>query len=170
MCTQKHLSVQCAKLCQVHLGAKNFASQLEQRIAHENSGMFGEVLKYRHIHYGVTEENEHVTVEEYINGEFVKYINNTGLVCGNASNEFCLKAQCLTHFSYEKSDKMLMLLDVQGSGSNLFDPEIASAQLVDNDNHLLYCVGNLSKNAIDCFVAHDACNKYCEMAGLGSLS
>ena len=57
---------------QMHLLVKNFASQLEQRIAHKNSGMFRGVLKYRHIHYGVTEENEHVTVEEYINWEFVK--------------------------------------------------------------------------------------------------
>ena len=65
---------------------------------------------------------------------------------------------------------MLMLLDVQGSGSSLFDPEIASAQLVDNDNHLLYCAGKLSKEAIDCFVAHHTCNIYCEMAGLSPLS
>ena len=158
------------KTVQMHLVAKSFASQLEQRIAQGNSGTFGEVLKYRHIHYGVTEENEHVTVEEYIDGEFVKYINNTGLVCGDAFNEFVLKAQCLAHFSYEKSNKMLMLLDVQGSGSSLFDPGIASAQLVDNENHLLYCAGNLSKDAIDCFVAHHTCNIYCEMAGLSPLS
>ena len=157
------------KTVQMHLLAKNFASQLEQRIAQDTSGVFGEALKYRNVHYGIMEKNEHVTVEEYINGEFVKYINNTGLICFDVSNEFCLKAQCLAHFSYEKSNKMLMLLDVQGSGPNLFDPEIASAQLVDDENQLLYCVGNLSKEAIDCFVAHHTCNIYCEMAGLGPL-
>ena len=46
---------------------------------------------------------------------------------------------------------MLMLLDVQGCGSNLDDPEIASSELVDSDNHLLYCAGNLSTEAIECF-------------------
>ena len=43
---------------------------------------------------------------------------------------------------------MLMLLDVQGSGSSLYYPEIASSELVDSENHLLYCAGNLSTEAI----------------------
>lgn len=158
------------KTVQMHLLAKNIASQLEQKIAKENTGRFGEVLKYKHIYYGVTEKDEHVTVEEYIPGNFIKYINNTGLACVEASNEFGLKAQCLTHFSYEKSNKMLMLLDVQGSGTSLYDPEIASSELVDSENRLLYCAGNLSTEAIECFKVNHTCNIYCELSGLSPLS
>ena len=48
-------------------------------------------------------------------------------------------AQCLTHFSYEKSDKKLMLVDIQGSGYDLFDPEITSQGLLDGSSEVLYC-------------------------------
>lgn len=32
------------------------------------------------------EENEYVTVEEFIEGEFNKYVNNTGEACGSPSD------------------------------------------------------------------------------------
>ena len=32
------------------------------------------------IYHGVTEAGEHVTIEEYIKGAFVKYINNDGTI------------------------------------------------------------------------------------------
>ena len=34
----------------------------------------------------------------------------TGEVCEDKNDEFCQKAECLSHFSFEKSDKKLMLL------------------------------------------------------------
>ena len=37
------------------------------------------------------------------------------------------KAQCLVHYSYQISEKKLMLLDIQGSFFKLYDPEIATA-------------------------------------------
>ena len=41
----------------------------------------------------------------------------TGEVCGDKNDEFCQKAECLSHFSFEKSDKKLMIVDIQGSGA-----------------------------------------------------
>lgn len=52
--------------------------------------------------------------EEYIDGNFVKYIKNTGMVCDKST--WSEKAQCLAHFSYEKSNHKLMVLDMQGTG------------------------------------------------------
>ena len=46
-----------------------------------------------------------VTVEESIDGKFTKYLNNTGDCCVDETDVMGQKAQCLTHFSYEKSDK-----------------------------------------------------------------
>ena len=56
-----------------------------------------------------------------------------------------------------------MVLDIQGAGYSLCDPEIASAELVDDDANILFCNGNLSSDAIDSFVAQHACNKFCEL-------
>ena len=75
---------------------------------------------------GKMEGGEFVTIEEFIEGGFTKYINNNGELSVNDS-EILKKAESLAHFSYERSEKELMILDMQGSaGYHLFDPEIAS--------------------------------------------
>ena len=59
-----------------------------------------------------------VTIEEFVQGEFHKYVNNNGFHIPSTSVEFdevYEKAQCLVHHSYQISEKKLMLLDVQGS-------------------------------------------------------
>ena len=57
-----------------------------------------------------------------------------------------------------------MLLDIQGSGYDLFDPEIASEDLFDN-SEILYCAGNLFKMATGNFVAKHKCNVFCDIVG-----
>ena len=71
------------------------------------------------------------------------------------------KTESLAHFSYERSDKELMILDMQGSGNYLFDPEIASKKLLDDDNEVLFSTGNLSTMAINNFVScHSPSKKF----------
>ena len=86
----------------------------------------------------------------------------TSEVCGDKNDEFWQKAECLSHFSFEKSDKKLMIVDIQGSGANLYDPEIATVELL-ADGKILFCAGNLSKTAIDAFLLQHVCNKYCKI-------
>ena len=62
----------------------------------------------------------------------------SGEVCGDKNDEFCQKAECLSHFSFEKFDKKLMIVDIQGSGANLYDPEIATMELLADGKY--YCV------------------------------
>ena len=56
-------------------------------------------------------------------------VNNDGSICEPCS-ELTEKAERLAHFSYCKSNNQLMVVDMQGSGYTLFDPEIASKELV----------------------------------------
>ena len=51
-----------------------------------------------------------------------------------------------------------MVLDVQGAGLNLYDPEIALTELTDGDGSLHFCNGNLAEGAIKNFFAKHKCN------------
>ena len=63
-----------------------------------------------------------------------------------------------------------MILDIQGVGHNLCDPEISSSNLADGENEMiLFCYGNLSTVAINAFVGMHKCNKYCKQLKLGSF-
>ena len=153
------------KVVQMHYLARNFAAKLkEELLASDNEILFGETMSYKKIYMGMIGE-EYVTVEEFIEGTFRKYINNNGSICesGNA-DPLIKKAECLAHFSYERSEREVMLLDIQGCGSCLFDPEIASKEL--EPSNMLFCTGNLSKNAIQNFTASHKCNDYCYLLQL----
>ena len=165
------------KLVQMHLLARNFALQLEDQVTKSDAAdEFGDFLSYRKIFHGETDGGKYVAVEEFIPGCFTKYINNTGLssITTESSNDSAniigLNAECLVHFSYQKSGKQLMVVDIQGNGYDLFDPEIASTELVDKDMNYLYCTGNLSEVAISAFVNQHKCNRYCVLAGLVPLN
>lgn len=78
------------------------------------------------------------------------------------------------HFSYERSYKEVMVLDIQGCGCSLFDPEIASKVImsddeVSDDEVYLFCTGNLSINAINNFIGKHKCNLYCQLFDLSDL-
>ena len=79
-------------------------------------------------------------MEEFIEGTFEKYINNTGDVCGDFDSDVCNKTECLVHYTFERSDEKLMLLDIQGCGYVLFDPEVATEESI-TDGEYLFCTG-----------------------------
>ena len=70
-----------------------------------------------------------VTIEEFVQGEFHKYVNNNGFHIPSTSVEFdevYEKAQCLVHHSYQISEKKLLVDD---------------ASL--DSNKVNFCAGNL---------------------------
>lgn len=159
------------KTVQMHLLARNFAKQLKNNVKDEKE--FGEALRYHNIFLGETSDGDFVTVEEFIDGEFKKYLNNNGKVPKAIEDDDvnALKAQCLAHFSYAQSEGKLLLLDIQGSEEDLYDPEISSADLFDDTKKaILYCAGNLSTVAITTFTNEHKCNKYCKLAKLQPLA
>ena len=59
-----------------------------------------------------------------------------------------------------------LLLDLQGTGYRLYDPEIASTILVNTEGSINFCIGNLSVQAIEGFFEKHTCNLYCEQLRL----
>lgn len=156
------------KVVQMHSLARHFAARLKQEMEKRNKvENFGEFLKYNKIYFGKCGE-ECVTVEEFIAGTFTKHINNTGDVCGDITSAICKKAACLAHYSFQQSEKKLMVLDIQGCNNHLFDPEIATMEII-SDGEYLFCTGNLSSNAINNFCVFHECNEYCKLLELPSL-
>ncbi|XP_046849837.1 LOW QUALITY PROTEIN: myosin heavy chain kinase B-like [Xenia sp. Carnegie-2017] len=147
------------KVVQMHLLARNFALQLKETVKNDKTLQYGKVLEYQMIYFGKTNEDKYVTIEEYIPGEFTKYLNNTGMKCVPDLDILGQKAESLTHYSFEKSEKKLMVVDIQGNGHKLFDPEIASSDLFDNSQKLLFSIGNLVTMAHDNFLYNHKCNE-----------
>ena len=164
--TNQTIAQHSKKVVQMHMLARNFASKLEEKLIKTNKSMlYGETLKYKKLYLGEYKDAS-VTVEEFIEGDFTKHINNTGVICGQES-EIRSKAESLAHFSYECSSRKLMVVDMQGCGCWLFDPEIASQNIKEGDE-LLFTTGNLSFKAIENFLEAHKCNKYCNFLGLSS--
>ena len=167
--TGQTLEQHTKKVVQMHYLARNFAARLRQELqSKDNLVLFGETLRYNKIFLGKLDTNEYVTVEEYVEGSFVKHINNNGQICGDTSSPVCNKAECLAHFSFERSNKEIMVVDIQGCDYFLFDPEIASRELKSNEE-FLFCTGNLSSTAINSFTQSHKCIWYCELLNLPAL-
>ena len=149
------------KVVQMNALARNLAFSLSTEAPPE----FGETLSYTKVYLGKL-YGETVTIEKYLEGTFTKHVNNTGEVCGNDS-ELSLKAETFCHFTYMKSGKQLMVVDVQGVGFTLCDPEVATTDLLDPVEHaVLFCCGNLGLRAINQFKENHICNKYCDILKL----
>lgn len=159
------LQIHTRKSVQMNSLARNFAKAMEMERPRE----FGESFTYTKVYIGKLED-EFVTVEDYLSGKFCKYINNNGDFSSNG-DEVSLKAEAFVHYSYVKSGAQLMVLDIQGVGYSLCDPEIASSELTDPcdaDQSILFCCGNLSVTAIAKFLELHKCNKYCELLHLNN--
>ena len=158
----------CRKQVQMHAVARHIASKFNLKVAAE----FGKCFKYNRCYY-TSVNDQPATVEEFVPGSFTKIINNNGIIIPFAEDaddeikQMPLKAECLVHYSYESSNRKLMLLDIQGMGYQLFDPEIATNKVQDEEDSIVYfCCGNCSSVGIDAFLAAHKCNKYCKLMGL----
>jgi hypothetical protein len=152
------------KQIQLHCAARHLAKVFSTK----TPKAFGECFKFNRAYY--TEyEGKAATVEEFVEGTFRKYINNNGKVCKQpencsaAINTIFEKAECLVHYSYVQSSGKLMLLDLQGADYHLYDPEIATAELHDENAEAYFCCGNLSYVSINEFNDKHKCNTFCDM-------
>ena len=149
---------------QMNALAQNFA----QFMAQGKPEVFSNTFLYSKVYFA-RYCDQYVTLEDYIDGEFCKCVNNNGdiLPLPPSKSDVGLKAQCYCHYTYVKSGKQLMVLDIQGVNYQLCDPEISSTNLKDTaDENILFCCGNLSFQAIENFFTFHVCNKYCELMKL----
>ena len=154
------------KQVQMHAVARNLTARFAAKVPPE----FGDVFIYGKVFYSEWDYCP-VPVEEYVPGVFTKYINNDGDIiesCDEDSSEIFKKAECLVHFTYSFSEKKLMVLDIQGSGLKLYDPEIVTTDLM-QEGEVHFCAGSLSTASIEAFAAKHKCNKFCKMMKLQKL-
>ena len=157
------------KQCQMHAVARNVAQQLKK---YAPSG-FGVAFDYNRVYFAML-DNWPVTVREYVEGEFQKYVNNTGECMVPPNDELGTlyeKAQTFVHYSYCLSARKFMLLDLQGAAYNLYHPEIATLELQSTaDQELYFCAGNLSKVVFENFKKNHKCGVFCSLIELTELA
>ena len=163
---QSNIESHCRKQVQMHAVARHITQRFKMNIPSD----FGECFEFNRCYY-TTVNDQPATIEEYVPGAFVKIINNNGVIIpisdDESSVELLHKAESLVHYTYESSSKKFMLLDIQGMGYRLIDPEIATTEVMDQDtNEVFFCCSNCSTVGIDTFIAGHKCNKLCTMMGL----
>ena len=159
------------RVVQMHCLARYFAQQFAEKIIKEAAvEKFGESFVFKKVYLGVTDGGEIVTIEEFISGDFTKYINNTGLLCVPQANVIGKKSEAFVHFTLELSKGRLVVVDIQGSGYTLYDPEIANDQAVVGHDDVLFCAGNLNVTAMSNFKLQHKCNYFCKLLHLNVFS
>jgi hypothetical protein len=88
----------------MHCLARHFlAKSLENECPLE----YGDTFKYNKVYCGKM-GSECITLERFLEGKFVKYVNNTGDVTLPDGSEIVSKAETFVH-TYHKSSKQLII-------------------------------------------------------------
>ena len=156
------------KQYQNHALVRNIAQRLKKYASTE----FGVAFDYNRVYFAML-DNCPVTVEEFVEGEFQKYVNNTGEYMIPPNDELSTlyeKAQTLVHYCYFMSAGKSMLVDQQGAAYNLYDPKIATLELQNAaDQEPYFCAGNLSV-AFENFKKNHKCGVFCRLIELTELA
>eukprot|EP00668_Euglena_longa_P043870 GGOE01058406.1.p1 GENE.GGOE01058406.1~~GGOE01058406.1.p1 ORF type:complete len:440 (+),score=112.98 GGOE01058406.1:80-1321(+) len=96
--------------------------------------------------------------EPFLKGRFDKHNNNFG---GNFTRDPIPAA--FSHFSFESSNHLLLVCDIQGVGDFYTDPQIHS---FDGRG---FGFGNMGSRGIDRFLATHRCNDVCRVLGLPAI-
>eukprot|EP00731_Ephydatia_muelleri_P038018 Em0630g4a len=96
-------------------------------------------------------------VEHLIEGNYIKYNSNSGFV----SEVNRLTPQAFSHFTFEKSNHSLIVVDIQGVGDLYTDPQMHTTNL-DKD----YGDGNLGPKGMALFFSSHFCSSLCGKLGL----
>uniref|UniRef100_A0A4W5L7R2 non-specific serine/threonine protein kinase n=1 Tax=Hucho hucho TaxID=62062 RepID=A0A4W5L7R2_9TELE len=108
-------------------------------------------------------DGQWLTIERNMTGDFRKYNNNTGEeIAPCCGMEETLLA--FSHWTYQYSCRELLVLDIQGVGSELTDPSVIRAE--DKSDDMVFGPANLGDAAIHSFVIKHTCNSCCENLGL----
>lgn len=95
-----------------------------------------------------------MAIEPFIPGKYAKYTSNAGHI-GPDSN----LAQAFSHYTWQKSEGDLMVVDLQGVKKTLTDPQIHSQE----DR---FGRGNFGSKGMDAFFATHTCNDICKLLNL----
>ncbi|XP_030647683.1 transient receptor potential cation channel subfamily M member 6 [Chanos chanos] len=107
-----------------------------------------------------------LTIERNMTGDFRKYNNNTGEeILPSCGLEETMLA--FSHWTYEYTCHEILVLDLQGVGTDLTDPSVIGVndESVSPDE-VVFGPANLGDDAIQSFVLKHTCNSCCEKLGL----
>ena len=152
----------------MHQAAKAIAARYNSKVREWNLvDEFHGTFFYDSVYYSYF-KGQPCTIEKFVAGEFSKLINNTGTpkVVDDDEREMLAKAESLCHFSLSDSEEKMILVDIQGFSFNLVDPEIATAQILGEDDEVQFCAGNLGQTTINNFKELHSCSKFCALLGL----
>jgi len=104
-------------------------------------------------------------VERFISGPYRKHNNNYGFVNEDERNT----PQAFSHFSYEVSEKQLLVCDIQGVADLYTDPQIHTV-VGDDKVDRPFGKGNLGQRGIDQFLKTHRCNPICRYLKLPPIN
>ena len=138
----------------------HIANEFNERIVNYlPKGKTNILINFIHSYIYEIGKDKYYYVENLIPGKYVKYNNNAGWI-SNSIEEQTLLAQSFSHFSYQISKGYLIIVDLQGVGGYLTDPQIHCL----NGNK--FGNGNLGYVGIIKFFLTHHCNKYCKYLNL----
>lgn len=91
-----------------------------------------------------------MAIEPWIPGKHEKYTSNAGHIAKDSD-----VAQAYSHYTWQTTDGDIMVVDIQGVGNTLTDPQIHS---LDTNR---FGRGNLSSKGMDAFFLNHVCNEIC---------
>ncbi|XP_070293039.1 transient receptor potential cation channel subfamily M member 7 isoform X3 [Salvelinus sp. IW2-2015] len=110
-------------------------------------------------------DGQWLTIERNMLGDFRKYNNNSGEeIAPCCGMEETLLA--FSHWTYQYSCRELLVLDIQGVGSELTDPSVIRADDKSLTGDMVFGPANLGDTAIQSFVLKHTCNSCCKNLGL----
>eukprot|EP01103_Thecamoeba_quadrilineata_P008220 TRINITY_DN17987_c0_g1_i1.p1 TRINITY_DN17987_c0_g1~~TRINITY_DN17987_c0_g1_i1.p1 ORF type:complete len:398 (+),score=55.18 TRINITY_DN17987_c0_g1_i1:30-1223(+) len=101
------------------------------------------------------------SVEKYIQGDYRKHNNNFGYVSKEERNT----PQTFSHWTYEASQRKLLICDIQGVGDLYTDPQIHTLE-----ENKFPGKGNLGLKGIEKFLQTHSCNSICKYLGLSLIN
>eukprot|EP00667_Euglena_gracilis_P011481 EG_transcript_11732 len=99
-------------------------------------------------------------MEAFLPGKYVQHNDATGFVAKGSRNT----PQAFSHFSYEFTERRMMIVDVQGVDDCYTDPQVLT---VDGQG---YGAGNTGEKGIQKFLDAHWCNRLCSCLGLPFVS
>uniref|UniRef100_A0A672R4G8 non-specific serine/threonine protein kinase n=1 Tax=Sinocyclocheilus grahami TaxID=75366 RepID=A0A672R4G8_SINGR len=113
-------------------------------------------------------DGQWLTVEKNMSGHFRKYNNNTGEEISPSSGlEEAMLA--FSHWTFEYTNRELLVLDLQGVGADLTDPSLIRVDDKSSSEEMAFGPANLGDDAIQSFVIKHTCNSCCKKLGLSDM-